>query len=407
VTSGALPAGLTLASTGLLSGTPTTAAGYTFTVAAHNTTAPDATVTVAVSVAAAPPTVANVYGSATGIDGKANTPIGEYKMAIKFRASTTSALTGIRFTQRSGPGGYSAGTFGTMTIQIRPDDGSGQPHASTVLASMTFDPVGDNTTNTEKYELKTFPAAPNLTAGTIYYVVFSNSGGITNYISVNSAYCGVPVTPRQPRFVDSDFAVMKTASESSVWSFSTVSTDTPVCDLVYANAVVDGQCYYESMDAQYQPISGTNLRVRENILVSDGNKTVTGVYVRVRRTSGTSPLILTLKDAAGTTVNSVSIPSTAIPVSAPGASAAGAVWVGGAFSGPATLVSGSQDFLELSTAAGTTYTTWPIRAKGNPESYTSFSFTSGLFEYATTATNWARGYYAPYQVNVQACFTLA
>ncbi len=356
----------------------------------------------AATPAPTPPPVAGVYGAGVGIDGKANVPIGEYTMAIKFKASTSSALQGVRFTQRFGPV-YSGGNGGTMTVQLRPDNGAGQPHASTVLATMSFSP-GNYASHTEIYDLKTFPSPPNLTAGTIYYVVFSNGSDTSNYISVNNAYNEAPTTPRQPRFPDSDFAVMQTAGGS--WSFRTVSSYTPVVDLVYANGAIDGQCYYESMNEQYANISGTGGRIRENMLVSGGNKTVKGVYARVRRTSGTSPLILTLKDSAGNAVNSVSVPSTSVPVSSPGSAASGAVWVGGTFSTPATLSSGSRYSLELSTASGTTYSTWPIRARGNPQQYNSFRFSDGVFEYATTGTNWTRGYYDPYQVNMQMYFTL-
>ena len=81
------------------------------------------------------------------------------------------------------------------------------------------------------------------------------------------------------------------------------------------------------------------------------------------------------------------------------------MWVGGNFSSPATLISGGRYSLELSTASGTTYTTWPIRARGNPQLFNSFRFSDGVFEYATTGTNWARGYYDPFQVNMQMYFT--
>ena len=344
-----------------------------------------------------------------GFDGKGNEQIkystssGAGIMAIKFKASTTSALNAVRFTQRSGPG-YSSGTGGTLTVQVRPDNGSGQPHASTVLSTMSFNPVA-YADHTEIYDLKTFSTPPNLTAGAIYYIVFSNSSS-TDYVSVNCIYNEAPTTPRQPRFADSDFAILE--SYSNAWSFHALNYYMPVVDLVYANGVIDGQCYYEAMDGgNYRNINGTNSRIRENMLVSGGNKTVTGVYARVRRTSGASPLILTLKDSAGTAIDSVTIPSTSIPVSTPGQNLVGSVWVGASFGASYTLASGSRYFLELSTAADTTYTTYPIRARGNPQSYNSFYFSDGLFEYATTGTDWTRGYYDPFQVNVQMYFTLA
>jgi hypothetical protein len=411
VTLGSLPPGLTLTSAGLLSGTPLTVGTFTFTVTASNDVDPDITRERTIDITAAPVAVGGglVYGAGMGYDGKGNQIInggstsGSGRTAIKFRASTSSALHGVRFTQRSGPGGYSGGTGGVMTIQVRPDDGTGKPHATTVLATMSFNPVA-YTASTEIYDLKVFPTPANLVAGTIYHIVFSNPS-TTNFISVNNIYCYETANPRHPRYADSDFAIME--SPYSSWSWSLADWYTPVVDLVYSNGVIDGQCYYESMNPQSQNITGTNYRVRENILVSGGNKIVTGVYVRARRASGSTPLVLTLKDSSGATMQSVSVPSTAIATtSAGGVDAAGAVWVGGVFAAPATLISGNRYYLELSTTTGT-YSTWPIRAKGNPESYQSFCFSEGLFEFATTGTNWDRGYYDPYQVNVQMYFTLA
>ncbi len=408
VTAGSLPPGLSLTSAGVLSGTPTTAGSYTFTVTASNGVLPDIIRERTIAITAVPVAGGLVYGAGMGYDAKGNEQIrystseGAGIMAIKFKASTTSALNAVRFTQRSGPG-YSGGNGGTMTVQVRPDNGSGQPHASTVLSTMSFNPVA-YADNTEIYDLKTFSSPANLTAGNIYYIVFSNPD-TNNFISVNNIYNYNPNTPRQPRFADTDFAIME--SYSNAWSFHTLNYYMPVVDLVYANGVIDGQCYYESMNPQSQDISGTNSRIRENMLVSGGDQSVTGVYARVRRTSGTSPLILTLKNSAGTAIDSVSIPYSSIPVSAGGVDAPGAVWVGASFGATYTLASGSRYFLELSTAADSTYTTWPIRARGNPQSYQSFSFTDGVFEYATTGTNWARGYYDPYQVNMQMYLTLA
>jgi len=69
----------------------------------------------AVSPVAASTTMLNpsVYGTGIGYDTKANIPVGPdgQKMAIKFKATTTSALNSVRFVQRGGAG-YSLGTGG-------------------------------------------------------------------------------------------------------------------------------------------------------------------------------------------------------------------------------------------------------------------------------------------------------
>jgi hypothetical protein len=341
-----------------------------------------------------------IYGTGMGYDAKGNIPITlNQKMAYRFKASTSSPLNGVRFTQRSGPGGYSAGTGGTMTVSVRADDGSGHP-AATALSSLTFNPTA-YAGATEIFDLKSFPSPATLTAGKIYYIVFTGSSA-TNYISVNMVWTRSAVTPRQPKFADADFGMMYT---SGAWG-ALDANHTPVVDLVYANGTIDGQSYFEAMIEHYATISGTSNMARERFTVSGGDKTVGSVSVRLRRSVGTSPLRMTLETATGVAIESVTVPAASVPVvSAPGGTTSGAVWVTANFSSPRVLSNAATYNLRLSTTADTTYTTHPARA-GTDKGYATSAFTGGSGQFTSNASTWT-DLYAYSKEDLQFYFKLA
>jgi len=330
-----------------------------------------------------------IYGTGIGYDTKANIPIGEYKMAVRFKASTTSALNSVRFVQRGGPV-YSLGTGGTMTVSVRADDGSGHPSSSS-LASQSYAP-GNPGGNWETYVPVSFSSPPTLTAGTIYYVVFTNPDP-NNYISVNHVYVYNKTSPRQPMFSDSDFGVMTTTT--STWG-AMAGGYTPVVDLAYANGGHDGQSYYEAMIDRYATISGTSSMARERFTVSGGDRTVGSASIRLRRSGGTSPLVMTLENAAGAAIESVTVTAASIPVSAPGGDNGGAVWVTANFSSPHVLSDGSSYSLRISTAAGTTYTTFPVRS-GTAKGINTFAFSDGTGQSTTNGSTWTDLYLYDHQ----------
>jgi hypothetical protein len=338
-----------------------------------------------------------IYGTGIGYDTKANTPIGQYKMAIRFKAGTTSPLNSVRFVQRGGPA-YSAGTGGTMTVSVRADDGSGHPSA-TSLAQRSYSP-GNPGGAWEKYDRVTFPRPATLTAGTIYYIVFTNPDA-NNHISVNSVYVyDAAASPRQPMFSDSEYGLMYT---SGSWG-ALDSGYTPVVDLTYANGAHDGQSYYEAMIDIYATISGTSKMAREHFTVSGGDRTVGSASLRLRRSGGTSPLRMTLETSAGAAIESVRVPAARIPVSAPGGDNGGAVWVTAKFSSPHVLSNGSSYNLRISTASGTTYTTFPVRA-GTDKGIHTFAFSGGTGQSTTDGSAWTDWYHWRHQ-DLQFYFTL-
>ncbi|MFI5042734.1 MAG: hypothetical protein ACHQNA_12970, partial [Acidimicrobiales bacterium] len=331
-----------------------------------------------------PPTTsgaAGAYGS-IATDTKANILVGgpdSERVAHRFQASTSSALTSIRFAQRGGPG-YSGGTGGTMRISVRADDGSGRP-SGTSLASLTYSP-GNASGGWWTWLNRGFPSPATLTKGQIYYIVFENidPSPTTNYISVNELFVyGSALTPRQPTFSDATYAVLANGAVQDQY--------TADMDLTYANGVHDGMGYIEAMVALYGVVSGPNDMVREHFTVSGGARTVTSASVRVRRTNGSSPLTIRLETSAGALIEAVDIPASSIAVSAPGGDNGGAVWVTATFGSAHVLANGGTYNLRLSTASGTEYTTVPVR-EGTDVGFASSTFTDGDGQHTTDGSSW-------------------
>jgi hypothetical protein len=352
-----------------------------------------------------------IYGSGVGFDCKGNVVIysGE-SMAVRFKAGTSSTLTGVQWTQRMGSTGYSSGTGGTTTVSIQSDDGSGKP-SGTKLATTSW-AGGNNAAGEERRDISTFSSPASLTAGTIYYLVFENASA-SNYISVNCGYIysgGVAsavrsLAPKHPKFSDSEFGVLLTTAYGGAWSTTVNNANgyTAVVDLIYANGYHDGNAYYENMTPAGHPgmVSGTASMVRETFTVTGGNRTVNRAGVRVRRHSGTAPLVLTLETAAGVYIDSGTIPAANIQIPPDMAyslsGGGGAVWVTANFAAARTLTNGVAYNLRLSTATGTTYSTDPIRnATENYYGFKSYDFTDGVPYKTVDGSTWTRLAASPY-----------
>jgi hypothetical protein len=133
VSTGTLPPGLTLDDSGRLSGVPTTAGSYTFTVRASNGTSPDAVVTSTVVVGGTP------ASTPTSIAG--TPPAGGVGEPYSFTFATTGGPTVSRSAGSLPPGlslsssGRLAGTptrAGSYSFTVRAVAGSAAPATSTV-----------------------------------------------------------------------------------------------------------------------------------------------------------------------------------------------------------------------------------------------------------------------------------
>lgn len=342
----------------------------------------------AVTTATPTPTPAQsekVYGSAINADTLANTQVGGTSCgcsnlisSYRFRATVSSTLSSIKI-YLIGPGhpGYSAGTGGKIEVSVQTDNG-GKP-SGTVLTSTEITPR-DNAGFTIS-----FPSPAFLTSGQVYHIVFRNTdpSPTVNYSSINSLYVyGSTLTPVQPKFDDMDWAQLMNAG--SGWEVR--PNFTPILNLFYGNGETAGAGYMEVWVYTYQKISGVN-QVRESFTVSGSDKTVSSVAVRLRRTSGNSPLTLRLETSAGTLIEEVSVPASSIAASASGGDNGGAVWASANFSSLHTLALGQSYNLVLSTASDAEYTIFALR-KGVDYGYTSKTyFNDGIAQF-TTGSGW-------------------
>jgi hypothetical protein len=343
--------------------TPTTAPTATAAATTAPTAAPSAnpTPTIAPAPTPTPVTTGAAYGSAIGADSLANTQVGgqnNLMTSYRFRAQTSSALNSVRIYVVDGTG-YAAGTGGSVEVSIQTDDGtSGHLPSGTRLASATI--RTGNPVSIGYLPLVAFATPPRLTAGTRYHVVFRNidASPTVNFVSVNSLIVRQPPSPQQPRFPDLDWTQLMKAGNGS-WTVR--SGFTPILALNYANGRQDGQGYMEVWIRGYERIAGASFMARESFTVAGGNRTVSSVGVRLKRTGGTSPLVIRLETAAGVKLAEATVPAASIAVQAPDSFGYPATWATAALSSPVTLAAGQRYNLRLSTASGTEYSVYAIR----------------------------------------------
>lgn len=325
----------------------------------------------------------NVYGPGIGADGLANTQIGGPDgtpgriLSVRFRASTSSALTSIRF-YKMGNTGYGGGTGGSLTITIQGDDGtSSHLPDGKILASQT---VACSPTGSEPGKLVNFASPATLVAGNLYHVVFVNSdpSPAANYVSLNSTLTVTVTTPRQPLFPDTDWALLM---KDTGYAWKVRAGYSPIVTLAYANGQTAGMGYMERCYADYN-VDGT-ASVRETFTVSDATHTVSLVGVRLRRISGTSALTVTVRTAAGTTVGTTTIPAASITTGTYGD------WATAAFATPFTLMQGTSYNLVLTTTAGTTYSVLPFRKGVEYQLPTGSYFKDGHAQQSPDGSTWS------------------
>ena len=181
ISSGALPGGVTLSSTGTISGTPTASGSFSFTVKVTDSTTPTAqtaakSFTITVAAAVTPVTIS------TG-----SVPSGQVGTAYSTTLAASGGTTPYSWSISSGalPGGLTLSSAGTI---------SGTPTAS---GSFTFTAkVTDSTTPTAQTATKSFTltiaaavtsvtistsSVPSGQVGTAYSTTLAASGGTTPY----------------------------------------------------------------------------------------------------------------------------------------------------------------------------------------------------------------------------------
>jgi len=315
-----------------------------------------------------PPAGTGVYGPGINADTLNNSQVGgryNEQVAYRFRATETSALTSIRiYIIANGDTGYSNGTGGTIRADVYADDGTAShlPTGSSLASgSMTpgnpagFPPDSDTS---HKFPTITFSTPATLVAGTLYHIVFRNAdpSPTVNFLSVDGLYVYADLPACQPAFPDTDWAnLVKPAAGS--WSTDRGAgrgATTPIMALNYANGRVGGMGYMETWEIAPKTISGS-MAAREAFTVSGSSRQVSSVSVRLKRVSGSSPLLVRLETSNGSLVEQGSIPASSIPTTGY------ASWATYTFASSHTLATGQSYHLVLSSASDTSYSIFVIR----------------------------------------------
>jgi hypothetical protein len=338
-------------------------------------------VAVAVATRTAPlGTVAvGLYGPGINADSLNNSPVGgpqDQQTAYRFRATETSALESIHiYVIDASHRGYGGGTGGTIRITIQADDGTdGHGPSGTILASTdVVHPVDGPGGNSYA-----FASPPELVAGQLYHVVFTNidPSPSMNFVSVNGLYVFADMPVWQPALSNSDWANL-VRTEGGSWSADRPpgqGTITPIMQLSYANGATAGLGYVEVWYEAAKTISGSR-SARESFTVSGSNRQVASVSVRLRRVSGSSPLAIRLETSGGAVVEEGSIPASSIPTTSR------AAWATYPFTSAHTLVSGQGYHLVLSSAADTSYSIFVIREGSSYGFAPTTYFGDGVAEY--------------------------
>jgi hypothetical protein len=329
------------------------------------------------------PGITGVYGPAINADNLNNSPIGgpqNQQTAYRFRATQTSALNSIRIyiVDNTHPG-YGGGTGGTMRITVQTDDGTAN-HApsSTILATTDVVHPVDGAGN-----VYAFAAPAQLVAGQLYHIVFRNidPSPTVNFVSVDGLFVYADLPVWQPAFPNTDWANLVKLGGGS-WSADRGAgqgTITPIMALNYANGVVGGVGYMEIWYRDPKTISGSGW-ARERFTVSGPSRQVSSVSVRLKRVSGSSPLIVRLETSSGDLVEQGSIPASSITTTGQ------ASWATYRFATSRTLVAGQTYHLVLSSTSDTSYSIFVIR-KGVAYGFSQVYFADGSAQY-NPGTGW-------------------
>ena len=172
---GTLPAGLTLvASTGVISGTPTTAGTFSFTVEVKDAASNAGTKALSIVVAAQPPTITTTAlpGASTGTAYSTTLQASEGTMPYTWSVSAGALPAGLSLAASTGVISGTPTTAGTIsfTVQVKDAANSTATKALSILVATTAQPP-----------LVTTTSLPGATSGTAYSTTVQASGGTTPY----------------------------------------------------------------------------------------------------------------------------------------------------------------------------------------------------------------------------------
>ncbi len=296
-----------------------------------------------------------LFGCTVHAEAVGNTRFGYNRpAAFRFVAERNGAITHVRWwNKKDVPGGhvgYSIGNGGTIRVELRTNNPANNFPSSTVLAKTE--------SITGLLDIDQFPkvpftgAAPVLTAGQIYHLVFLQlDASGDNEISVNMLHTKQPIplggTGRMGPYHGDMMAHLYT--NSSGWYIR--PDRCPIFEVIYDDGMACGQGWIYSADTADKQVGGSFM-ARQRFPILDETRSVDGFWTRVRKYGGTpSDLICQLIDgSSGTIMEDVRIPasqvvlSTRYDVPVP--------WQFKSFSQPRMLVKGKTYFVRFSATSG-------------------------------------------------------
>jgi hypothetical protein len=255
VTGGSLPSGVTLAGSGLLSGTPAAGTGgvYNFTITASNGVSPDATQSFTLTVDQAPSiTSASSTTFTVGTNGSftVTSATGTYPAAT-FSVFSGNLPTGVTLSNSGSLSGTpAAGTGGTYTVTITASNGVGSPSEQTFTLTVDQPPsitsgssatftvgsfgsfsvttaAGTYPTATTFSETGTLPTGVtfNGSTGVLSGTLAAGTGGVYNNITI-FATNGVSPSAQQSFTLTVDQAPSITSASSTTFTVGTLGSFT-------------------------------------------------------------------------------------------------------------------------------------------------------------------------------------
>jgi hypothetical protein len=127
---------------------------------------------------------------------------------------------------------------------------------------------------------------------------------VNNYVSIDDLYNQARTPNMQPGVPDTDLAVLFKSSASSDWGVN--YGHTPILDVYYGDGFVQGQGYMDAWVSSSLPIAGDD-RIRQTFTVSQFDRSVTHVSVRLRRVGTPGALTIRLEHGDGTLVEEATL----------------------------------------------------------------------------------------------------
>ena len=224
---------------------------------------------------------------------------------------------------------YSVGNGGNISVELRPDDGSGLPSDTVLGRTRSYVPKEFSPNRVISLD---FTDAASLQAGGIYHLVHTNSNPPSNcsLSGVNPSKAGAcprnqgavglngvfnPTTPTSTGQFGPYRGTLGTANlfrRSATRDWRNYQSSASFYELTYSDGVSVGDTYhaYDASGAGRKSIGG-NVVARQRFDVRDATRNVDGLWINFghTRSSNGRPLDVRLRDDSGNTLATASIPA--------------------------------------------------------------------------------------------------